>query len=66
MALAKADFYYGALLSQLVNSGFAPTIIERGDTRRIYSLSNDFSDFKVYAKYLPCKYIDLIQVISTN
>lgn len=52
MALAKADFYYGALLSQLVNSGFAPAIIERGDTRRIYSFSNDFSDFKVYAKYV--------------
>lgn len=52
MALAKADFYYGALLSQLVNSGFAPAIIEKGESRRIYSIANDYDDFNVYAKYV--------------
>lgn len=51
MALAKADFYFGALLSRLVNSGFAPAIIEEGEKRRIYSLANDFGDYTVYAKY---------------
>ena len=51
MALAKADFYYGALLSRLVGTGFAPAIIEEGDKRRIYSLANDFGDYTVYAKY---------------
>lgn len=50
--LAKADFYYGAFLSQLVNSGFAPAIIENSDKRRIYKLATDYGDFKVYTKYL--------------
>ncbi|WP_217587479.1 hypothetical protein [Lentibacillus saliphilus] len=51
MSLAKADFYFGALLSRLVKSGFAPAIIEEGEKRRIYSLANDFGDYTVYAKY---------------
>lgn len=50
--LAKADFYYGAFLSQLVNSGFASAIIENSDKRRIYKLATDYGDFKVYTKYL--------------
>jgi len=29
MNLNKNDFYYGALLSKLVNSGFAPAIVEK-------------------------------------
>lgn len=52
MALAKADFYYGALLSQLVNSGFAPAIIDQGEARRVYEIANNTADFKVYAKYV--------------
>lgn len=52
MGLAKADFYYGALLSQLVNSGFAPAIIEKGESRRIYKLANDYSDYTLYCKYI--------------
>lgn len=51
MSLVKADFYYGALLSQLVNSGFAPAIFEKGNTRRIYELVNEHVYMKVYAKY---------------
>ncbi len=46
--LAKADFYYGALSSQLTNNNFAPAIIEPGDSRCIYSIENDF---KIYEKY---------------
>ena len=52
MPLAKADFYYGALLSQLVNSGFAPAIIDQGEARRVYEITNNTADFKVYAKYV--------------
>lgn len=51
MELPKADFYFGSLLTRLVNSGFAPAIIEEGEKRRIYSLANDFGDYTVYAKY---------------
>lgn len=52
MPLVKADFYFGALLSQLVNSGFAPAIIDQGEARRVYEIVNDVADFKVYAKYI--------------
>jgi hypothetical protein len=47
----KADFYYGAMLSGLVNNGIAPAIIEPGDSRRIYSLTTDKGNFRIYAKY---------------
>lgn len=50
--LAKADFYYGAFLSQLVNNWFAPAIIEHSDKRRIYKLATNYGDFKVYTKYV--------------
>jgi len=52
MALTKSDFYFGALLSRLVKTGFAPAIIEHGEKRRIYSLSNDLGEYKIYTKYL--------------
>jgi hypothetical protein len=50
--LAKADFYYGAFLSGLVNSGFVPAIIEKSDLRRIYKLATNFGDYIIYTKYL--------------
>ncbi|GIN05980.1 hypothetical protein CAY60_000525 [Shouchella clausii] len=56
MKLTKHDFYFGSLLSLLVKSGFAPAIIDGGELSRIYSLSLDQGDIKVYAKYSskPC------------
>lgn len=50
--LAKADFYYGAFLSKLINSGIVPAIIEKSDNRRIYKLETDFGNYIVYTKYL--------------
>ncbi|ADD03134.1 conserved hypothetical protein [Thermoanaerobacter italicus Ab9] len=50
--LRKADFYYGAMLSCLINNGLAPMIIEPGDSRRIYSLTTNNDDYKIYAKYV--------------
>lgn len=52
MSLAKADFFFGALLSRLVKTGFAPAIIEGGTNRRIYSLFNDHGEYNIYAKYI--------------
>lgn len=49
--LSKADFYYGALLSGLINSGFAPAIIEQADNRRLYSITANTGDYMIYAKY---------------
>lgn len=50
--LRKADFYYGAMLSCHINNGLAPMIIEPGDSRRIYSLTTNNDDYKIYAKYV--------------
>lgn len=50
--LTKGDFYYGALLTNLIRENFAPAIIESAEERRIYSLSSDQGDYIVYAKYL--------------
>ena len=48
----KADFYYGAMLSGLVNNGIAPAIIEPGDSRRIYSLTTNSGNYRIYAKFV--------------
>jgi hypothetical protein len=50
--LRKADFYYGAMLSCMINNGLAPAIIEPGDSRRIYSLTTNNGDYQIYAKYV--------------
>lgn len=47
-----SDFYFGALLSRLIQTGFAPAIFESGNNRRIYSLTNNYGDYKLYAKHL--------------
>ncbi|ASS69287.1 hypothetical protein NYE70_22095 [Paenibacillus sp. FSL R5-0407] len=49
--LSKADFYYGALLSGLINSGFAPAIIEQAENRRLYNITANTGDFMIYSKY---------------
>ncbi|MGG3772962.1 hypothetical protein [Heyndrickxia faecalis] len=51
-AVRKADFYFGAMLSCLINSGLAPAIIEPGDSRRIYNLTTNNGDYLLYAKYV--------------
>ncbi|TFE01611.1 hypothetical protein [Jeotgalibacillus salarius] len=51
MSIPKVDFYFGALLSQLVNRGFSPVIKEGGQDRRIYALKNDVDSYLIYAKY---------------
>ena len=51
-AVRKADFYFGSMLSCLINNGLAPAIIEPGDSRRIYKLSTDNGDYQLYAKYV--------------
>lgn len=48
----RADFYYGAMLSTLVKNGNTPTIVENGDSSRIYMLSNGQKKCEVYTKYL--------------
>jgi hypothetical protein len=42
--ICKADYYYGVLLSALVNGGFAPALFEKeNDNRRIKHDADDLS-----------------------
>ncbi|MBM7580498.1 hypothetical protein [Jeotgalibacillus terrae] len=51
MSIPKVDFYFGALLSHLVNRGFSPVMKEGGQDRRIYALENEVDSYFIYAKY---------------
>jgi len=48
----KADFYYGSMLSCFINSGLKPAIFENGNDRRIYDITTNSGDYKIYAKYI--------------
>ncbi len=51
-SICKADFYYGAFLSVLVNNGINPAIVENGPKRNIYAIATDKGDYKIYTKYV--------------
>lgn len=51
MMVLKSDFYYGALLINLIKENFAPAIIESGDERQVYELASDHGDYIIFAKY---------------
>ena len=48
----KSDFYYGSFLSQLINNGKTPAIVESEDRRSIYSLTTDKGNYTIYSKYV--------------
>ncbi|OWR33163.1 hypothetical protein CDO73_01270 [Saccharibacillus sp. O23] len=50
--LRKADFFYGALLSDLTSKKITPVILSSTDVRRIYLLDSDKGTFKVFTKYV--------------
>lgn len=49
--MSQADFYFGASLSVLFNNKMRPALVENGTNRRIYDLSTDNGDFKIFMKY---------------
>lgn len=49
--LKVADFYYGAILSNLINDKLCPVLIENGQGRRIYNCATNSGDFRILAKY---------------
>lgn len=49
--LREADFYYGAVLSTLINNGICPMLIEGGDDRQVYDFTTDKKDFRLFVKY---------------
>ena len=49
--LLESDFYYGAILSTLLNNGICPMLIEGGTDRQVYDFTTDQKDFRMFAKY---------------
>nr|WP_216367375.1 hypothetical protein [Anoxybacillus sp. EFIL] len=50
--ICKADYYYGALLSVLVNGGLAPALFEKeNESRQIYTVTTNKDSYIIYAKY---------------
>lgn len=49
--LKEFDFFYGAVLSTLLNKGICPMLVEGNDDRRIYDLTTDKGDFRLFLKY---------------
>ena len=50
--LCKADYYYGAVLSVLINGGLAPALFEKENgNRQIYEVSTNNDDYMIYTKY---------------
>jgi hypothetical protein len=49
--LKEADFYYGAVLSNLINNHICPALIEGGSDRQVYDFTTDEKDFRLFVKY---------------
>ena len=49
--LKEADFYYGAILSTLLNNKICPVLIEGGADRQVYDFTTDHKDFRLFVKY---------------
>lgn len=49
--LREADFYYGAVLSALLNNGICPMLIEGGTDRQVYDFTTDDENFRLFVKY---------------
>ncbi|ADG81933.1 hypothetical protein [Thermincola potens] len=45
------DFYYGAVLSMLINRGITPALVESNNDRQVYDFSTDNDDFRLFIKY---------------
>ncbi|MBQ8566949.1 MAG: hypothetical protein IJ445_05135 [Clostridia bacterium] len=49
--LLESDFYYGAILSTLLNNGICPMLIEGGTDRQVYDFTTNHKEFRLFAKY---------------
>lgn len=53
-AFKKADYYYGALLSLLMNNGMKPALFEKEnyDDRKRYTVTTNNGEYEFYCKYM--------------
>lgn len=49
--LKEADFYYGSIISTLLNNNICPVLVEGGTDRQIYEFTTNEGDFKLFLKY---------------
>lgn len=49
--LRESDFYYGAVLSTLLNNGICPMLIEGGTDRQVYDFTTDEKEIRMFVKY---------------
>lgn len=49
--LIRADFYYGAVLANLINRHINPALIEGDNRRRVYNFTTNKNDFRLFVKY---------------
>lgn len=49
--MSQADFFFGAALSVLFNNNMVPVLVENGSDRRIYDVTTNDGDFRLYMKY---------------
>ena len=49
--LLESDFYYGAILSTLLNNGICPMLIEGGTDRQVYDFTTNDKEFRLFTKY---------------
>ena len=49
--LKEADFYYGSIISMLLNNKICPILVEGGTDRQVYEFTTNEGDFKLFLKY---------------
>ncbi|TDQ32139.1 hypothetical protein [Aureibacillus halotolerans] len=50
-SLQHVDFYYGALLSFMINKGNQPSLLRDNENRRMYNVQTDEGHYHLYVKY---------------
>lgn len=49
--MSQSDFFFGAALSVLFNNKMVPALVENGSERRIYDVTTNDGDYRLYMKY---------------
>lgn len=46
-----SDFYYGSVLSMLLNNHITPALVEGNDDRQVYDMTTDTGECRLFIKY---------------
>lgn len=56
----KSDYYYGAFLSKVLDSGSTTALVTKDGNRGVYRISTDNGEYIIYMKYLTNQQDDLL------